>query len=106
MAGIALQHQHLSAFRGAVSTAKARGRLEVKRLNMQSVTFKNFQQLLLLYHMKRKRMITEGGGGRPGRCPGVSLLKITKVNAFYVSVQKYKFRERSGHKHRWTPPRS
>lgn len=106
MAGIALQHQHLSAFRGAVSTAKARGRLEVKRLNMQSVTFKNFQQLLLLYHMKRKRMITEGGGGRPGRCPGVSLLKITKVNAFYVSVQKYIFRERSGHKHRRTPARS
>ena len=67
MAGIALQHQHLSAFRGAVSTAKARGRLEVKRLNMQSVTFKNFQQLLLLYHMKRKRTVTErsgeGGGG-------------------------------------------
>ena len=63
MAGIALQHQHLSVFRGAVFTAKARRRLEAKRLNMQSVTFKNFQQLLLLYHMKRKRTVTERSEG-------------------------------------------
>ena len=63
MAGTALQHQHLFVFRGAVFTAKARRRLKVKRLNVQSVTFKNFQQLLLLYHMKRKRMVTERSRG-------------------------------------------
>lgn len=104
MAGIDIQHQHLSVFRGAIFTAKARRRLEVKRLKMQSVTFKNFQQLLLLYHMKRK-MVTERSRDQ-GRCPGVTLLKITKVNAFYVSVQKYIFRKRPGHKHRQMPVRS
>ena len=52
--------------RGAIFTAKARRRLEVKRLKMQSVTFKNFQWLLLLYHMKRKRIVTQRSGGQEG----------------------------------------
>ena len=101
MAGIDIQHQHLSVVGGAVFRVKARRRLEVKRLKMLSVTFKIFQQLLLLYHMKRKRMVTERS-----RDQGVILLKITKVNAFYVSVQKYIIRERLGHKHRQMPVRS
>ena len=71
---------------------------------MQSATFKNFQQLLLLYHMKRKRMVTERSRDQ-GRCPGVTLLKITKVNAFYISVQIYIIRERPGHKNRQMPVR-
>ena len=101
MAGIDIQHQHLSVVGGAVFRVKARRRLEVKRLKMLSVTFKIFQQLLLLYHMKRKRMVTERS-----RDQGVILLKITKVNAFYVSVQKYIIRERPGRKHRQMPVRS
>ena len=54
--------------------------------------------------MKRKRMVTERSRDQ-GRCPGVTLLKITKVNAFYISVQKYIIRERPGHKHRQMPVR-